>query len=283
MPDDNNTPNTPGDAGQGALGAPAAAQTQTPQTPSNTPENSGLSEAEAAARIEKARAEEKQKAYGKIDTLNKEKQELAERYKKAEEELAAARQNLNEMREGKSTEVDSLQKELIQLRDRGEKLEKTVETVAEEAAQRVQQFEVQAYRERVIREKNIELAELVGGKTTEEVDNSVQAALQREAELKAKFAGAAQTPPPAAPPTTPTPEAAQPPAQPPAQQPPAQQPPVDTSSLPRPINPDGSQGRDPLDAVSPLNREALTKLPKEEYLKHRKEILAAAKQKSGLL
>lgn len=274
MPDGNNTPNTPGDAEpQGTVNTPAAPQTQDPKPTDNTTVNNGLTEAEIATRLEKARADEKKKAFGKIDALSKEKQELADRYKKAEEELAAARENLNQLREGKSSEVDSLQRELNEMRTRSEKLEKAIETVATEAAARIQRSEVNAYREKVIREQNIELAELVTGSTIEEVDSSVQAALDREKQLRAKFLQGAQG-------STVSVEQKQTSGAPVT---PEVKPKPDTSNLPRPINPDGSQGRDLLGDLTPLNREHLAKLPKDQYLKRRDELLRIAKEKSGLL
>jgi hypothetical protein len=282
MPDETTIPNTPGNVatteGTGTAVVPAS-QTQEPQNPGNTP-SSGLTEAEVVERLEKARADEKQKVFGKIETLSKEKEELAQRYAKTEADLKAAQADRDKLREGKSSEVDSIQKELQEMRMKNEKLESAIENVATEAAEQIERLEVKAYRERVIREQNVELSELVSGKTTEEVDESVKKAIEREAQLKAKFAGAATTPP--ADPTVQsgqtTPQEEQAPAA-----APSAVPPVDTSGLPRPINPDGSQGRDPLVELNPLNREALSKLPRAEYLKKRDELLAAAKRKSGLL
>lgn len=279
MPDENTVPNTSGSASAAVPAAVPAPQIQESQNPGNTL-SSSLTEAEVAERLEKARAEEKRKVFGKIETLTKEKEELAQRYEKAETDLKTAQADRDKLREGKSSEVDSIQKELQEMRAKNEKLETAIDNVATEAAAQIQQLEVKAYREQIIREQNIELVELVSGKTTEEVDASVKKAIEREAQLKAKFAGAATTTP--ADPnvqsgqTTPQEEqasSATPPAVPPA----------DTSGLPRPINPDGSQGRDPLTELNPINREALSKLPKEEYLKKRDELLAIAKRKSGLL
>lgn len=291
MPTDgNNTQNTPGGTAQTPAAAPAAVpapvpQIQEPQNPGNTPSQQGLTEAEVADRLVKARADEKSKAFGKIEALSKEKKELTDQYAKAEADLKAAQEDRDKLREGKSSEVDSIQKELQDMRAKNEKLELAIENVATDAAAQIKQLEVQAYREKVIREQSVELAELVSGKTTEEVDASVKKAIEREAQLKAKFAGAA-APTPADPSVQ---SGQQAPAGTPSQgeqtpaAPAAAPSPVDTSGLPRPISPDGSQGREVLAELTPQNREALSKLPKAEYLKKRTELLAAAKRKAGLI
>ncbi len=206
----------------------------------------GLSEEEVNARIEKARADEKKKAYAKVE-------DASTKIAKLEEDLQSATANLDELRKGKSSEVDSITDELKQLREKNEKLEEAITVVATDAAKELHESKVATYREKVIRDQKIELAEMVNGATFEEIDVAADRALKREAELKAKFETSAK-----------------------------KQPAPD--NVPRPVAPDGSQGRDPsMTALDPQNREALSKLPPEEYKKQRDELLANAKRKTGLI
>ena len=264
------TPATPAVPPSAAEPAAPAPQTQNLPKPEDTSgaQDKGLSEAEVKARIEKARSDEKKKAFDKLEAAKADKASSEEKIQKLEADLQSATKNLDELRQGKSTEIDSLTKEFQELRDKNAKLEKAIETVADDAAKQVMEAKVEAYRDKVIAQKSVMLSELVTGNTIEEIDESVERALAREKEIQAKAAGGSgdggNTPP--------------------TQDPAPQTPPAPADpNLPRPLSPDGSQGRGPGPDTSPQNRENLSKLPREEYLKVRNQMMAEAKRKAGLI
>jgi hypothetical protein len=225
----------------------------------------GLSQQEINARIEKARSDEKAKAYARIEALQADKKVFEKKLLEAETSSKSAQEKLNSILSGESSEVDTLVKELNALKEQQGRYELALESVATDSAEKIGALRVEAHREKVLREHQIELVEFVQGNTIDEINASVQVALDREKELRVKFAGgslAAQGTPAASPaPTLPK---------------------ADTSSLPKPLSIESTKGLDLLTNVSPLNRHALTKLPKEQYLKIREQILAEAKRKSGM-
>lgn len=151
-------------------------------------ESKGLSPAEVRAAIEKARKEEKDKLYPQLEalkdsikdiqeTLRLEREEKEQIKKQAEE--AAEKRRLDKLSEGdKMLEaVSRLEEKLEQERLAREKSER------ENEQYRVQQA-LEAHKALVIAEAGSEIIpELVGGSTIEEIDNSVNIAKARYAEL----------------------------------------------------------------------------------------------------
>lgn len=265
---------TPGDGTPVSppVATPAEPQTPVPATPLTPGTPPMISEAEATAMVTKARADEKSKAYQKVGQLEKEVADGKKQHAKLGKDLKDANTNLDDLRAGKSTETASLTKEMQDMRVTNEALAATVENVATEATKRIRASEVNAYKERVVRESKIELVEMVVGNTEEEVDASLLTVKAREQALRDKFAGeAAVVPDPNLPVTPPV----DPPAIPPVT-------PV-KPNLPTPISPDASYGRGPNSVLTSTDRVVIAKLPDDKYKKHRADLLATAKRKSGLI
>lgn len=200
--------------------------------------------------VAKARAEEKSKVFGKLDALKAEKAQADKTLAELEASLQATRSDLDSLREGKSSEISSVTKELTTLREQNKKLEVAINQVADDAAKRLRLSEVAAYREKRIRESGLTLAELVQGTTEDEIDTSIAAAKLKEQALTAQIAERVRA--------------------------------EVTADLPRPLSPDGSQGRGPTPTLSSKTRQDMAALKGDAYTARRNQLLAEAKRKAGL-
>jgi len=258
MPQDMNNQSTPNAGDDGGSGdnqqtppTPAPPVATAPNTPLATPPEPAnvISSDEVAKRIEKARSDEKAKAYKKIDSLKEEQSAKEKRIAELEEKLQSTEQNLDEVRKGKASEMDSVTKEMQQLREDNKKLGLMIEEVASTATEKIQQTELKAYREAKIREAGLEFTDAVIGESEEEIDASIAKLKQQEEvirqkverDLRAKIA----------------------------------------NDLPQPLSPDGAQGRGPVD-LTPQNRRATASLKGEDYQKKKQELLEEAKLKVSL-
>lgn len=253
---------------EGNSGTPAESQPPAPGDDSQTPKNDnnsndkeqnapkGLSEEEVAARVEKARADEKKKAFAKVEKLSAELKSGSSKQAELEKQLKEAQKSLDDIRSGSSTEVETITAELREMRKANEALNKQIEAVADEATARVRQSEVNAHRAARLGDVAPEFQDMVTGDTEEEVDASIAKLKEREEQMKARLLKDSGATPPADPKPKP--------------------------NLPKPMAPNAEHGRGPSGNLTPQNRENLAKLKGEAYTKKRAELLAAAKQKAGL-
>jgi len=213
-----------------------------------------LSEEEINDRVSKARAEEKSKVRGKMDKLQEEREAAAKRIQELEEELKSKQTDLDKVRKGEKKETESIVEELAKLREENVKLHEAVKVVAEDAARKLTESELKMYRADKIRESGLKLVELVSGETQEEIDQSIEAAKKREAELLKEARDEAQ-------------KKAEEDLK---------------KTLPKPLAPDGSAGRGHL-ATGSQEREQIASIKdKSEYSKRRDLLLADALEKVGL-
>ena len=222
-----------------------------------------FTEDEVNARIEKARADEKSKVFGTVEKLQKEKDELAKRIdteaKKKDEikgQLSEVQSDLEKVREGKTSELESVNKELSALREQNKKFEAAIEDVASTAAKQVVEAEkkiadtqLDAYKATSVAKAGIQLTELVTGTTPEEIDASIKQVAAKEEKLRESIKSDVRK------------ELAK--------------------DLPQPLAVDGTKGVDPnLGTVQ--SRVNTAKLRNEdEYQKRRAQLLQDAKAKVG--
>lgn len=231
--------------------APATPQPTPSVEPPPTPAPPGVTPEEHAAALAKARQEEKSKLYPEIERLKAEKAASDKKLADAEKKAAERQQELEDVRAGKVTETESVNRELKELREQNQNLQSAIEEVATSAADRVVQSELKAYKEKKIREAGItQLSELVSGTSEEEIDAAVEKAKKKEEAIfeKAREEERAKL----------------------------------AHDLPTPIAPDGSQGRGPGGRVTPGKRTEVAQLKGDEYKKVRDQLLLEAKQKAGL-
>jgi DNA repair exonuclease SbcCD ATPase subunit len=227
------------------------------QTPDSTPQSQVpaqgkvLTEEQVNALVEKARADEKSKVFGKLEEQKTAKAKAEELAKELESKLKATQTDLDSIRQGKASELESVANELKALRENNQKLEKAIEETASIAAAQIREFEVKAYRERRIRESGVKLEKLVTGNSEQEIDAAIESARKDEMSLLEAYK--------------------------------AEQQKKVADSLPGPLAPNGSEGRGPSLGLTPQTREAIASLKGEEYEKRRAQILLDAKQRSGAI
>lgn len=248
-PDPNQAPNTGAQqTGSAPSGQDPAQNTAAPTTPSP---KTTFSDEEVKELISKARSDEKSKVYGKLDEIKAQKAEAEKKLQELGAELKSTRGDLDAVRSGKQTEVDSILKEMQGIREMNAKLELAIESVATTSAAKIREAEVKAYREKRIREESVQLHELVVGVDEASIDAAIEAAKKRETEITARVRD----------------EVAKQLA----------------GQLPTPIAPDGSQGRNSGSGIaSAKNREAMASLKGDDYSKHRLKLLEDAKTKVGI-
>lgn len=211
---------------------------------------------EVDALLSKVRADEKSKVYKHIDTLKAQKESTETKSRELQERLKSLEEDLDGLRQGKTTEVDSITKELADLRDTNRKLEAAIDLVATNASLEVTRAKLDAYRDKLIAEKGLVFVEAVKGDTEEEIRESVESALKKQSEVeKAAMEKAIEK--------------------------------IRRESskdLPQPIAVEGQVGQSSsLMQASPTSRRSLAKLPKDEYQKRRAQMLEEAKRKVGLI
>ena len=225
-----------------------------PQTPDTTTAKTTETPKKDSARVytqdeldvvlAKARADEKAKHYPAVEKLKAEKAELSKKAQEVEDALG-------KVREGKMSELTSVNEELAKLRDQNVKLEKTIEAVANDAAARIREAQLDAFKQKKVAESGITLVELVSGDTEEAIELSIAAAKKREDKLRVDLEASLRK--------------------------------KTTDGLPAPIAPDASHGRGVGAEASTENRKATAVLPHKDYMAIRTRLLQEAKMKAGLL
>lgn len=206
------------------------------------------------ALLAKARTDEKTKVYGQLDALKSQKEASEKKATELETKLKSLEADLDSVRQGKKTEMESVTQELATLRDQNKKLEKAIDEVADSATQKIRQAKLDGYREKIIAEKGVVFTDSIKGNSEEEILESANEALKKQKQIE---------------------ETARKKALEEAQK-------ELSKKLPQPLAVDGQLGKGPNPVAGPANREALARLPKDEYQKMRAELLKEAKQKVGL-
>lgn len=240
-----------GDQGQQLEQTPAPVHTEhvTPApTPTPAPAESYTKDA-VEAMIQKARADEKSKMYGKLEEMKTSRDSALAEVKKLQSSVKSIQKELDDVREGSTSEVASIQREVVQLREENKKLEQTVNAVADAAIERQRTAELTAYREKAIAQNNVRLTELVVGDTEDEIDAAVQRAIKRESELTEGL----------------VPKGAELVEE-------------RTRDLPRPLTPKGDAGLNSTPALNASTRRAHASLSPEEWAKRRQTLLREAEQ-----
>lgn len=200
--------------------------------------------------IEKARAEEKNKVFSKLESFKSEKEKILSNLEELQEAKKKLEADRDSLREGRASDLKSVNEELSQLREQNEKLQKAIDATVDTSAKQIRDYELRAYKADKIREAGLKLTELVSGSSEEEIDAAIKAAKSREEEIAAQVREQVQK------------ELA--------------------GDLPRPLSTDGSRGRGPSHTVTPENRRSVAQLPRDEYIKRREQMLSEARIKAGL-
>lgn len=161
--------------------------------------------------IAKARREEKEKQYKKIEKLNLQVKDLTERLNQATllngsltADLETAKANLTKADKGDSEEIKVLKGELEDLKKEKEKLEKELssnkpvnrEEIEKEIREELEaEYSAKNYRLTKLAELGDDLLipELVVGNTQEEIDASIKVALERSKEIKENLGAKTKT------------------------------------------------------------------------------------------
>jgi len=208
------------------------------------PKGKVYSQEEVQALLEKARTDEKKKVYPELDKLKKAKEQSSKQIQALESQLSTRQSEIDDIRSGKTAEIDSISRELAELREQNKRLEQTIDNVANAAAERVRVSELNSFREQKLREAGLKhLAPFVVGESEEEILQSIEQNKEREAKIleTAKLEARTEL----------------------------------SATLPRPLAPDGSQGRS-YEVVSPKDRQAIARKKPEEYRKIRDQLLKQA-------
>lgn len=224
-----------------------ASDTQT-STPNQTPDNNKpapemVSKEEMLAAVERARKQEKEKVYPELKKLKEDKAANDKR-------MAELQKTIDDLRSGESKVLDSVNAEMKTLREANSKLEDAIHNVANDAAAKILQSELKAYREKKLRESGItELQDFVTGDSEEAIDASVKAVKEKEMAISKAALDAAKT--------------------------------AQAKNLPKPLVVDSTGTTGP-SVLRPQDKEVIARLPETEYRKRRDELLKNAKKKAGI-
>jgi len=208
--------------------------------------------------LSKIRSDEKKKHQGKLEETSIALKTQMDKMKELEEQLSGAQKRLEKLQDGKKSDKEGLSKELEELRTEREKLKKGMEELASISAQQIVDTELRMKKELLIQKHGIKFPELVSGDTIEELEASAKKAAEREKALVEEATKSAE-------------ERAK-----------KQFSDQAVTGLPKPISTNTSLGNGndlPIDFNA---REKIVKLPREQYLKRRAEILLEARRKAGL-
>lgn len=204
------------------------------------------------ALLAKVRQEEKSKLYPEIEKLKNKSIELESMNKSLAEKIEERQKEVEALRAGKLGELDSVNKELNNLRETNKQLSVAIENVATEAAAKIRQSELASYREKRIRESGLKaFHDMVSGNNEEEIEEAIKKVAEKENTIfeKAREEALAQL----------------------------------AKDLPKPIAPDGSQGRNLVSNMNPQKRAQIVGLKdNSEYAKLREELMTEAKRKAGM-
>lgn len=210
----------------------------------NEPTEKVFTQSQVEALLQKVRTDEKKKVYPELDKLKKAREESTKKIQLLEEDLKTKQSEIEGIRSGKVAEVDSINRELTELREQNKKLETSIQSIADAAAERIRKSELSAFREKQIREAKLKhLSSYVHGDTEEEILQSIEVAKMSEAKILEDAKANART--------------------------------ELSGTLPKPLAPDGSRGKN-YDIISPKDRVAVAKKGPEEYRKIREQLLKQA-------
>jgi hypothetical protein len=136
-----------------------------------------------AARVTKARADEKAKMHKKLSEMEANADLSRTERDKEATALKDALDKLALLEDSKLSDADKVQKQLDTLAAQNTRLQEQLEEVATKASERIRASELAAFRDRSLRESGITLTELVTGNTQEEITASIATAKDREAAI----------------------------------------------------------------------------------------------------
>jgi len=170
------------------LNEPAPEQSPAEQNDTDTVTRQDLINA-----VEKARQQEKDKLYSRLEDLDSSRDELNTKLEESAEMLRALMQERDDakkqLEEKALEELSAEEKVAIRLKALEEKevsLQAQLEHVATEAAMRVRESELKLYRANRLAESGLTLTELVSGSSEQEIDDSISRAKEREDLIFAK-------------------------------------------------------------------------------------------------
>ena len=217
--------------------------------PAANPSEKTYSEKELKELLEKARSDEKGKVFSKIEAAKTEKEKLEAAMKALEETKAQIEKDRDALREGRATELKSVNDELAQLRKQNENLQAMFDASIDTAAKQLREYELKAYKAQKIQESGIKFVETISGDSEQEIDASINMVKTREQEIREMLKEEIRK--------------------------------EQANDLPAPINTDGSYGRGPTPTITPQNRQAVAQLKGDDYAKRRAQLLEEARIKAG--
>jgi len=242
MPDQD-TPDTPQDTGQDQTTPPVADKDQETPAGRNEPPKDAVSRAEHEALLQKVREDEKNKVYGKIEQAEEQLAELKKIVANKEATADDLARKLQEIEDQKLSDTERLQKQLREQETQITTLRSQMEKVAQDAADRIRNSELKAYRANKLQEEKITLTELVGGDSEQKIDESIKKAKDMEAKIYKRAEEKVRK--------------------------------DLAKDVPTPIAPDSQSPTGPLDG---MDRRSVAKLSEDEYQKARSEAMKKAKE-----
>jgi hypothetical protein len=227
-----------------------------PETPSQTSQQEmapvkTYTQEQVDAILSKAREDEKTKAYNSINKLKEDRATMVSKIKDLETTKDSLQNDLDGVREGKMSELGSVNAELADLRSKHSELETTLEETVLQAATRVDEIKLDTYREKQIAKAGLQFPELVVGTTQEEIDQAIAATKEKESKMEQRIQQKLQK--------------------------------QVVNDLPTPLTIDGAKGRSVVSGDnSPIARQKMAKLSPDEYKLARAQKLADAKAKLGI-
>jgi hypothetical protein len=204
------------------------------------------------ALLNKVRSDEKSKNRKALDSAKSRQEELSQVLEERNAKLEAMQKKIQTLEDSGLSESDRVLKRLQELEAENATVKEQLELVASSAAERIHLSELTSYKDRLLREKKVALVELVGGNTREEIDISLQRAIQQEeairqaerVKLEAEFQSR------------------------------------QVASVPRPMNPTAESRK--IGGYSSTARRDIAKRKGADYIQIRDKLLAEAATKSGL-
>lgn len=161
-------------------------ETQPASEPSTAPahDDDKISKQKFEELVAKARREEKEKLYQRIEK-SKSDVEAAEAQKEAaQKELAEMKDRLKAEEEAKMSKNTEVEEAIKALREQNEALQRRLDEVAQEAESKVKQSELKSYRKERLEKEGLMLSELVDGASQEEIDEAIKVVKAREEAIR---------------------------------------------------------------------------------------------------
>lgn len=237
--------------------APAPVETQPPATPPATPPAAPaaptpetFTKQQLDERVTKARGDEKSKVRQGLDEAKAAQAAAEARVVELKGKQTATQKELDDVRAGTTSDLESVQREMSELREQNTSLTATVEAVADAATDKIAAAELKAYRREKIAASGLTtLADLVTGDSEESIDASIAKTKEREEAIASKARDEVRE--------------------------------ELGSAVPTPISPGGGSSTQP-SGVTAGNKKELASLKGDAWKRKRAELLAEAKQRSGI-